>query len=96
MTTQPAFPLALAAVTAAPGAGAAWTVALARAAAWLRARAGRRAARGAPLSEQDVQAALRGLNAHLLRDIGAPQELIARHVEEIEPRALLGSLEIRG
>ena len=36
------------------------------------------------------------LNPHLLRDIGAPHELIARHVEEIEPRALLGALEVRG
>ena len=47
-------------------------------------------------ARRHAQDALASLGAHLLRDIGAPDELIARHVEEIEPRSVLASLEVRG
>ena len=40
--------------------------------------------------------ALAGLSAHLLRDIVAPDELIARHAEAIVPRCALADLEVRG
>ena len=96
MTTRPVAPTALVAETAAAGVAGAWARAMARATAWLRARAKTRRLRRDAASDRDTQAALSGLNVHLLRDIGAPHELIARHVEEIEPRALLGTLEVRG
>jgi hypothetical protein len=47
-------------------------------------------------AQRHAQDALARLGAHLLRDIGAPDELLARHVEEIQPRSVLASLEVRG
>ncbi len=96
MSTRPVAATALAAETAATAVAAAWARAMARAAAWRRARAASWRRRREMAAARDTQAALAGLNVHLLRDIGAPHELIARHVEEIEPRAILGALEVRG
>ena len=47
-------------------------------------------------AERHTLNAFAGLSAHLLRDIGAPDELIARQVEENEPRTVLADLEVRG
>jgi hypothetical protein len=96
MTPRPVAPTALAAETTTAGIAAAWARAMAIATAWLRARAESRRQRREAAADRATQAALAGLNVHLLRDIGAPHELIARHVEEIEPRALLAALEVRG
>jgi hypothetical protein len=62
----------------------------------LDAFVGRWRTRRASRAEGRALDALAGLSAHLLRDIGAPDELIARHVEEIEPRGTLADLEVRG
>lgn len=69
--------------------GAAWRESLqAFVARWRIARARRAEARALD--------GLAGLSAHMLRDIGAPDELMARHIEETEPRSVLVDLEVRG
>jgi len=96
MTTGPVFPTPHVAGNAAAGVAAAWASAMALATAWRRAQVESRRRHREAAADRDAQTALAGLNLHLLRDIGAPHELIARHIEEIEPRALLGALEVRG
>jgi len=68
------------------------------AAAWLerlRALAVAYRVRRVARAEARDRDALCSLSAHVLRDIGAPDEMIARHVEEISPRSVLADLEPR-
>jgi len=62
---------------------------------WLQAFAVAYRARRIARAEARDRDALCSLSAHLLRDIGAPDEVVARHVEEIRPRSVLADLEPR-